>query len=185
MQRKILCPFALALLIASMADCGGVFSPGTVNVPSMSKKINFKMSPPILFTHEKMSIKNYNIKTQIHKKGAFKIMKKFLLSLMLVLFLSSVASAALPSVVMLSTQTCPACVQMSKVLKDLRAKYPNKLTTAHIYLENNPDIAKKYNIRYVPTLIFRDSNGNEIAKEVGYRSVDEVIKIFANAGVKI
>ena len=112
-------------------------------------------------------------------------MKKFLLSSMLVLFLSSVASAALPSVVMLSTQTCPACVQMSKVLKDLRAKYPNKLTTAHIYLENNPDIAKKYNIRYVPTLIFRDSNGNEIAKEVGYRSVDEVIKIFANAGVKI
>ena len=112
-------------------------------------------------------------------------MKKFLLSFILVMILCSVANAALPSVTMLSTKTCPACVQMSKVLKEINEKYPKKISTAHIYLENNPDIAKKYKIRFVPTLIFRDSNGNEIAKEVGYKSLNEVLKIFADKGVKI
>ena len=112
-------------------------------------------------------------------------MKKFLLSLIFVFVFCSIACAALPSVTMLSTETCPACVQMSKVLAEIKAKYPNKISTAHIYLEKNPDIAKKYKVRFVPTLIFKDSKGNEIAKEVGYKSLDEVLKIFANAGVKI
>ena len=60
-----------------------------------------------------------------------------------------------------------------------------KISTSHIYLEKNPDIAKKYNVRYVPTLIFKDASGEEIAQEVGYRSLNDVLKIFERAGVKI
>ena len=74
---------------------------------------------------------------------------------------------------------------MSKVLKQINATYKGKITTTHIYLENNPDIAKKYNVRYVPTLIFRDADGKEIAQEIGYRSLNDVIKIFAKNGVNI
>ncbi len=111
-------------------------------------------------------------------------MKKILSALLLVLVLSSAACAAVPSVTMLSTKSCPACAQMSKVLNELNANYRGRLTTAHIYLENNPDIAKKYNIRYVPTLIFRDASGKEIAQEVGYRSMNEVLKVFASKGIK-
>ena len=117
------------------------------------------------------------------RKGAL-IMKKILSALLLVLVLSSAACADVPSVTMLSTKSCPACAQMSKVLNELNANYRGRLTTAHIYLENNPDIAKKYNIRYVPTLIFRDASGKEIAQEVGYRSMNEVLKVFASKGIK-
>ena len=95
------------------------------------------------------------------------------------------APAKRPSVTMLSTKTCPACVQMSKVLKQIDATYKGKIGTAHIYLENNPDIAKKYNVRYVPTLIFRDADGNEIAQKVGYCSLSEVIRVFADKGINI
>ena len=111
-------------------------------------------------------------------------MKKFFAALILVLILSS-AALAKPSVTMLSTKTCPACVQMSKVLKEIDATYKGKITTSHIYLENNPDIARKYNVRYVPTLIFRDDSGKEFAQEVGYRSLSDVIGIFAKHGVNI
>ena len=108
---------------------------------------------------------------------------KFFSALLLVLLFGSAALAA-PSVTMLSTKTCPACAQMAKVLKEIDKDYNGKISTAHIYLENNPDIAKKYNVRYVPTLIFRDANGNEIAQEIGYKSESEVIKIFNSNGVK-
>ena len=112
-------------------------------------------------------------------------MKKFFLAFILIFVLSSIACAAAPSVTMLSTKTCPACVQMSKVLKEIDATYKGKIATSHIYLENNPDIAKKYNVRYVPTLIFRDANGKEIAQEVGYRSLSDVIEVFAKHGTNI
>ena len=112
-------------------------------------------------------------------------MKKILAAVVLVMVLSSCASAALPSVTMLSTKTCPACSQMEKVFGEIKAKYSGKITTAHIFLEDNPDIAKKYNVRYVPTLIFRDASGKTVAQEVGYRPLSDVLKVFAKAGVKI
>ncbi len=110
---------------------------------------------------------------------------KILSALMLVVLMSSCAYAALPSVTMLSTKTCPACKQMESVMKEITAKYAGKLTTEHIYLEDNPDIAKKYNVRYVPTLLFRDASGKMIAQEVGYKDIDGVLAVFRRAGVKL
>ncbi|MBQ2617633.1 MAG: thioredoxin family protein [Synergistaceae bacterium] len=110
---------------------------------------------------------------------------KIVSSLLLVMLLCSVAGAAsLPSITMLSTKTCPACEEMSKVLKDINAKYSGKISTAHIYLEDNPDIAKN-NVRYVPMLIFRDASGKEKAREVGYKSLNEVLATFRKAGITI
>ena len=111
---------------------------------------------------------------------------KIVSSLLLVMLLCSVAGAAsLPSITMLSKKTCPACEEMSKVLDDINAKYSGKISTAHIYLEDNPDIAKKYNVRYVPMLIFRDASGKEKAREVGYKSLNEVLATFRKAGITI
>jgi len=40
-QRKTLCPFFCAALIARMALSGGVLLPAGVSVPSISRKISF------------------------------------------------------------------------------------------------------------------------------------------------
>lgn len=74
---------------------------------------------------------------------------------------------------------------MTKVLEQINREYKGKVDTNHIYLEDNPDVAEKYKVRYVPMLIFRDSSGNEVSRVVGYRSFDDVIKIFSEAGVKM
>ncbi len=111
---------------------------------------------------------------------------KILSALVLVVVMCSVAAAAsLPSVTMLSTKTCPACKQMAKVLDQINSQYKDRIATTHVYLEDNPEMAEKYNVRYVPMLIFMDAYGKEKAREVGYRSLDEVIKIFRDAGITI
>ena len=112
-------------------------------------------------------------------------MKKFLLTILLIIASCSAAFAELPTVIMLSTQNCPACVKMSGVMREIKTQYKGRISTASIYLENNPDIARKYNVRFVPTLIFRDSTGKEIAQEIGYKPADEIIKVFTDAGVNI
>ncbi len=110
---------------------------------------------------------------------------KILSALLLVMVLSSGACAALPSVTMLSTKTCPACEQMEAVMKELATQYAGKISTEHVYLEDHPDVAKKYNVRYVPTLLFRDGSGKIVAQEIGYKSLDGVLEVFRKAGVNI
>lgn len=114
---------------------------------------------------------------------------KFLfLALALTVFLSGclpAGAAKLPTLKMLSTTTCPACKMMEPVLKELQSRYKGKVDVEHIYLEEHPDVARQYNVRYVPTLIFSDSQGKEFAQEVGYKSLDEVRAVFAKGGVKL
>ena len=106
-------------------------------------------------------------------------MKKFFWAFILVIIFASQV-LALPSITMLSTKTCPACSQMLKVFSQIDRR---KIKTSHIYLEDNPDFIKKYNVRYVPVLIFRDDAGKEIARKEGYMSKEKIIKIFNNSGV--
>ncbi len=68
-------------------------------------------------------------------------------------------------------------------MKELNAKYSAQISTEHIYLEEKPELAKKYNIRYVPTLLFKDAQGKIVAQEIGYRSVDEIIDVFRKTGI--
>ena len=115
-------------------------------------------------------------------------MKRFMKifsALISVFVLSSVVYAATPSVTMLSTGTCPACRQMSKVLDEINSKYKNKISTSTVNLEKHPETAKEYNVRFVPMLIFKDSAGKEISRVIGYISLDEVLNVFHDAGVKI
>lgn len=110
---------------------------------------------------------------------------KILSAFLLVAVMCSCAFAALPSVTMLSTETCPACAQMAKVLKEIDSQYSGKISTSHIYLEKNPDIAKKYEVRYVPTLLFKDSKGEVIDIKIGYMSLDAVLEVFRKSGITI
>ena len=111
--------------------------------------------------------------------------KAFVFALILALCAGPALAARLPKLTMLSTKTCPACVQMAKVLKQIDSKYAGRLATQHIYLEDRPELIEQYKIRYVPMLLFVDGNGQEVAQEVGYRSLDEVLSVFKKHNVKI
>ena len=113
-------------------------------------------------------------------------MKKVLSVLLAALLLASPAHAAkLPTLRSLSTTWCPACKMMDEVLNEINSNYKGKLAVEKIDIEKQPDAAKQYNVRYIPTLIFIDANGKEVAQEVGYKSLDEVLAIFRKAGVNI
>ena len=114
-----------------------------------------------------------------------KLSVKMLSALLAVMVMCSCAYAALPSVTMLSTKTCPACAQMEKVMKEIASSYSGKISTEHIYLEDKPELAKKYNIRYVPTLLFKDSSGKIVAQEIGYKNLDAVLEVFRKAGINL
>ncbi len=98
---------------------------------------------------------------------------------------SAACSASLPSVTMLLKKNSPECEKMLAVLKQIDKDYGVRVSTSCVYLDSNPGMAEKYKVRHIPMLIFRDANGRERAREVGYRTLEQVLAIFEKVGVKI
>jgi thioredoxin 1 len=74
---------------------------------------------------------------------------------------------------------------MCRVLDQLSGDYAGKVTVEKVNLIENRDIARKYNVKFVPHLLFLDEKGNVVKEKVGGVSIDEALAIFREAGVEI
>lgn len=69
---------------------------------------------------------------------------------------------------------CPSCKQLSKVLEDF-----NDVPVEEIDVEDQFELADKYGIRNLPTIILLDKDNNEIRRFVGLTTLDK-IREFVN-----
>lgn len=69
---------------------------------------------------------------------------------------------------------CVPCKNVSLYLDSKNIKYER------INPFDNPDMAVKYRVRSVPTVILVDDNGNEIIREIGENldNLDKIIKMM-------
>ena len=74
---------------------------------------------------------------------------------------------------------------MSKVLDDLTAQYGDSIRVEKIDVMQNSDLARKYEAKYVPTLVFLNSTGGELGKEVGYMSLEELLMKLDVLGIHL
>ena len=51
---------------------------------------------------------------------------------------------------------------MSKVLDEINDKYAGKLVAEKVNVEEHPEVAREYKVRYVPTLLFMDAEGKVV-----------------------
>ena len=70
---------------------------------------------------------------------------------------------------------CGPCKMMSPILDDFSKI--SDIEVKKINVDNNPEIAKKYGILSIPTLILFE-DGKEIKKNIGYLTLDELQSIF-------
>jgi len=74
---------------------------------------------------------------------------------------------------------------MSKVLDDFSAQYGDQVRVERVDVMQNSELAQKYEVRYVPTLVFEDGNGDILGKEVGYLSLEEIIIKLEEYGITL
>jgi thioredoxin 1 len=76
---------------------------------------------------------------------------------------------------------CPACRQISPILKDLAGEYDGRLRIVKIHAQDNPASAAKYGVRAMPTvLVFL--HGQVVGQLIGARPkaafVDAIERAF-------
>ncbi|SCB78972.1 thioredoxin TrxA [Gilliamella intestini] len=61
---------------------------------------------------------------------------------------------------------CGPCKMITPILEEIAEEYVDKIVIAKLNIEENPNVAPKFGIRGIPTLlIFK--NGNVVATQVG------------------
>jgi thioredoxin 1 len=78
----------------------------------------------------------------------------------------------------LGAETCIPCKMMKPVMKDIDTTYNGKVQVIFHDVTKNRDIAKKYNIRVMPTQIFLDKDGKEFHRHEGFYPKEEIMKIL-------
>ncbi|MFP3019089.1 MAG: thioredoxin TrxA [Arsenophonus sp.] len=61
---------------------------------------------------------------------------------------------------------CGPCKMIAPILEEIADEYATKLIIGKLNVDDNPEIANKYNIRSIPTLILF-KNGELINKKIG------------------
>lgn len=113
-------------------------------------------------------------------------MKMFILPLILVGFLSSVAESAKSDyfIVYFGAEWCGSCQKMKRSWTDRKVKnLVKQYRNSKVYkidVDERPDYAVKYRVTSIPTVILMDKNGNAIRRAVGYMSAIQLRDFLNN-----
>jgi thioredoxin 1 len=88
-------------------------------------------------------------------------------------FQHEVLEAEIPVLVDFSAIWCPPCQMLEPVINRISKEYEGRVKVIKVNTDNSPDLASRYQIRGVPTIIIFKSGVNEKTM-VGYRDYDKL-----------
>jgi thioredoxin 1 len=97
-----------------------------------------------------------------HRKDA--IMAAGIVTLTTSTFDEVIASSETPVVVDFWAEWCGPCKMIAPILADIATEQAGKVTIAKLNVDENPDLAMKYNVMSIPTLLV--FHNGEVAKRL-------------------
>jgi len=95
------------------------------------------------------------------------------------------AKAKSPRLVDLGATKCIPCKMMAPILKQLKKDYAGRLEVEFIDVWENPDAAKAYDIRLIPTQIFYNADGKELFRHEGFFDKEDILAKWKELGVDL
>lgn len=91
---------------------------------------------------------------------------------------------SIPRMLELGSVGCRPCDMMAPIIEALRQEYNGKLAVEFYDVRKDPEPARQYRIRVIPTQIFIDASGKEIFRHEGFLPKEEILPVLAQMGVK-
>ena len=84
----------------------------------------------------------------------------------------------------LGAKSCIPCKMMAPIMEKLEKDYKGKAAIVFIDVWKEPDQAKRFGIRAIPTQIFYDKEGTEAYRHEGFMSENAIVTQLKNMGVQ-
>ena len=88
----------------------------------------------------------------------------------------SAAPQKRPALYEFGFKTCPFCIQMQRVIAELKASHGDRVEFRLVYPDEEKYLFRQYRIKVVPTQVFLDASGKEVGRHVGVLTKEEVLK---------
>jgi thioredoxin 1 len=92
-------------------------------------------------------------------------------------FEEKILRADRPALVEFYSRSCPPCKRMEPIMHSLADRFAGRLVAAKVNAPALSEVAKRYRVRAVPTIIlFKD--GKDVVRKEGYQSEDKLIALI-------
>ena len=98
--------------------------------------------------------------------------------------LNTVLKSGIPVLAEFGRGTCIPCKQMKPILENLAAEYKGKLYVAIISVDDYYDLTVKSGIMAIPTQIFYDGSGKEVARHIGFYAKADIVTQLKKMGIE-
>jgi thioredoxin 1 len=84
----------------------------------------------------------------------------------------------------LGADRCIPCKKMQPIMKEIAAAFPDRVQVVFYDVWKDSAPAEKYGIQLIPTQVFLDHKGKEIARHVGLFPKEEILDLLKKHGVQ-
>jgi thioredoxin 1 len=84
----------------------------------------------------------------------------------------------------LGAKSCIPCKMMAPIMEKLEKDYKGKAAIIFIDVWKEPDQAKRFGIRAIPTQVFYDKEGKEVYRHEGFMSENAIVTQLKDMGVQ-
>lgn len=86
----------------------------------------------------------------------------------------SAAPSKNPALYEFGAKTCVSCIQMQKVIAELKASHGDQVEFRMVYPDEDKDLFSQYKIMLIPTQVFLDASGKEVDRHIGPLTQEEL-----------
>ena len=88
-----------------------------------------------------------------------------------------VLQSRIPVLVDLWAEWCSPCLMAAPIIEEIAKEYEGKIKVGKLNVDENPQIAVKFGIMSIPTVIlFKD--GKEVGRQVGFAGKEGYVKLL-------
>jgi len=93
--------------------------------------------------------------------------------------------SSLPKIMEFGMGRCMMCKEMIPIMRELEAEYAGRFDVELVDIKARADLADQYDIRVIPTQVFVDAAGRELARHEGFIPKEDILAEWKRLGVDL